>query len=89
MGNRITISLDAMGGDLGVSVVVPAAIDFLRRDNSVNLILVGIEEEIRAHLATRRPVNDCGFILHHKWWVWMSYPRGTPWEKELLHACRH
>ncbi|MEJ1296064.1 MAG: phosphate acyltransferase PlsX [Candidatus Sedimenticola sp. (ex Thyasira tokunagai)] len=49
MSDRITISLDAMGGDLGASVVVPAAIDFLRRDNSVNLILVGIEEEIRSH----------------------------------------
>ncbi|MES9904252.1 MAG: phosphate acyltransferase PlsX [Sedimenticola sp.] len=50
MSNRITISLDAMGGDYGPSVVVPAAIDFLQRDDSVNLILVGIEEDIRAHL---------------------------------------
>jgi len=50
MTGSITIALDAMGGDHGASVVVPAAIDFLRRDRDVGLILVGREEEIRSQL---------------------------------------
>ncbi len=59
----ITIALDAMGGDYGASVVVPAAIDFLRRKREVNLILVGREEEIRRHLGNA----DTGgrISIHH------------------------
>ena len=47
----VTIALDAMGGDHGPKVVVPAALDYLRRDSSVRLVLVGDEESIRAHLS--------------------------------------
>ncbi|MBU0498592.1 MAG: phosphate acyltransferase PlsX [Gammaproteobacteria bacterium] len=50
MGEFITISLDAMGGDHGPSVVVPAAVDFLRQDPETRLILVGLEDEIRRYL---------------------------------------
>ncbi|MCG8426467.1 MAG: phosphate acyltransferase, partial [Chromatiales bacterium] len=39
-----------MGGDHGAKVVVPAAIDFLKRDPDVNLILVGREEVINQYL---------------------------------------
>lgn len=52
MGRPITLSLDAMGGDHGPSVVVPAAVDYLRNDPETHLILVGIEEEVRKHLGT-------------------------------------
>jgi len=47
---RVTIALDAMGGDHGPSVVVPAAIGYLERDPDVELILVGREDAIRPHL---------------------------------------
>ncbi len=47
---RITIALDAMGGDYGASVVVPAALDFLKKDDEVDLILVGKEDMIKQHL---------------------------------------
>ncbi|MET0093639.1 MAG: phosphate acyltransferase PlsX [Sedimenticola sp.] len=50
MSDRITIALDAMGGDFGAEVVVPAALDFLKRDSEVDLILVGNQEVIRQHL---------------------------------------
>jgi len=46
----ITIALDAMGGDFGPVVVVPAALDYLKRDPEVALILVGREERIRQYL---------------------------------------
>ncbi|MCB1801486.1 MAG: phosphate acyltransferase PlsX [Gammaproteobacteria bacterium] len=39
-----------MGGDHGASVVVPAALGFLRKDKDCELILVGREEAIREHL---------------------------------------
>jgi len=39
-----------MGGDFGASVVVPAALDFIKRDPDVDLILVGLTEEIERHL---------------------------------------
>lgn len=55
MSDRITIALDAMGGDYGPSVVVPAAIDFLKKDRDVDLILVGREEAIKQHLQGRQP----------------------------------
>lgn len=50
MSNRLTIALDAMGGDHGPEVVVPAAINFLRATRDTSLILVGLEDAIRAHL---------------------------------------
>jgi glycerol-3-phosphate acyltransferase PlsX len=53
-GNRITIALDAMGGDHGVEVVVPAALEYLDQDQSVELILVGREEEIQRYLKDNR-----------------------------------
>jgi glycerol-3-phosphate acyltransferase PlsX len=53
-GNRITIALDAMGGDRGVEVVVPAAQEYLEEDSEVDLILVGKEDEIQRHLKDNR-----------------------------------
>ncbi len=50
MSQSITIALDAMGGDHGPSVVVPAALGFLKRDRDCRVILVGREEAIRQHL---------------------------------------
>ena len=50
MSQSITIALDAMGGDHGARVVVPAALAFLGRDRECRLILVGREEVIRQYL---------------------------------------
>ena len=47
MNKKVTIALDAMGGDIGPSVVVPAALDFLKRDQDASLILVGNEDKLR------------------------------------------
>lgn len=45
------IALDAMGGDHGVSVVVPAALDVLERLPNVHLVLVGDEPTLRNAVA--------------------------------------
>ena len=47
---RVTIALDAMGGDHGPAVVVPAALDYLARDPEIDLILVGRVDVIRGLL---------------------------------------
>jgi len=50
VSESITIALDAMGGDHGPSVVVPAALDYVRNDPDCHLILVGREDAICPHL---------------------------------------
>ena len=46
----ITISVDVMGGDHGVSVTVPACLDLLRDYSDTQLVLVGDEPSIRKAL---------------------------------------
>ena len=48
MGN--TIALDAMGGDFGPKVVVPAALSALSKNEDLYLILVGDQEQIESQL---------------------------------------
>ena len=50
----ITLSVDAMGGDIGLDVTLPAAAAFLAKRPDVHLILVGDEVQIRARLAENR-----------------------------------
>lgn len=47
---RMTVALDAMGGDHGPSVVVPAALSALSRHPNLELVLVGDEAVLRAGL---------------------------------------
>jgi glycerol-3-phosphate acyltransferase PlsX len=44
MSRKVTIALDAMGGDRGADVVVPAALATLERDDTVGFVLVGLPE---------------------------------------------
>ena len=46
----VTIAVDAMGGDHGPVVTVPATLDFLRSHPSASVILVGLDDAIRPHL---------------------------------------
>lgn len=50
MTRAVTIALDAMGGDHGPVVVVPAAAEVLRRHPQVRLVLVGDERILTEHL---------------------------------------
>ncbi|TFW15380.1 phosphate acyltransferase PlsX [Massilia arenosa] len=46
----ITISIDCMGGDHGPAVTIPAALSFLQHYPESELILVGLEDVVRAEL---------------------------------------
>lgn len=48
-----TISIDAMGGDFGPSVIVPAALVVLQKHTDLRLILVGIPDQLQAILSTQ------------------------------------
>jgi glycerol-3-phosphate acyltransferase PlsX len=43
----ITVAIDCMGGDHGPRVTVPAALDFVNRNEDARVVLVGLEEKIR------------------------------------------
>ncbi len=66
MSRQPIIALDAMGGDSGADVVVPAAKSFLARTPGVDLILVGRREVIEPMLAAEpRPEQDGRIRIHH------------------------
>jgi phosphate acyltransferase len=48
------IAVDAMGGDHGPSVTVPACVDFLASHPDVRLLLVGLQEPLERELARSR-----------------------------------
>ncbi|HYD78446.1 MAG TPA: phosphate acyltransferase PlsX [Paucimonas sp.] len=46
----IKIAIDCMGGDHGPSVTIPAAVSFLNHEPEAELVLVGLEDVVRAEL---------------------------------------
>ena len=65
MSRKITIALDAMGGDHGPSVIVPAALDSADRNPGLHLILVGDEVALRRELeATGNRFGERIIIRH-------------------------
>ncbi|MGV6816564.1 MAG: phosphate acyltransferase PlsX [Thiotrichales bacterium] len=50
MSKLIKISLDAMGGDFGPEVIVPAALEALKRFDDIELVLVGQRDVLEARL---------------------------------------
>lgn len=59
------IALDAMSGDHGVSVVVPAALEVYREQPSLGLTLVGDREALEAELARHGARTDDRLAIHH------------------------
>lgn len=61
----ITIALDAMGGDHGPSVVVPAALRSLQHEPELKLILVGDREVLLEHLRLHHAAENERLSIHH------------------------
>ncbi|MBU0594934.1 MAG: phosphate acyltransferase PlsX [Pseudomonadota bacterium] len=61
----ITVAIDAMGGDHGAHVTVPAALEILRRDSGVNIVLVGLTEAIEFELRACRSEAGPRLRIHH------------------------
>ncbi len=65
MEARTKIALDAMGGDHGPEVTVPAAIRALDNNDQLELILVGDEAVLQAVLRNQRNIPDGRLHIHH------------------------
>lgn len=70
LSSKTVIAVDAMGGDHGASVTVPASLAALRRDADLNIILVGqptiVEPLINAHrneFGERLAIHAAGEIV--------------------------
>ena len=61
----ITIAIDAMGGDHGPHVTVPAALKALEADDQLNIVLVGLQDAIEAELKTRKATTSARLRIHH------------------------
>ncbi len=48
---KITLAIDAMGGDIGLPVTIPAAVQALKKHSHLHLVLVGDEAKINKYLA--------------------------------------
>ena len=65
MSHDISIALDAMGGDAGLDMVVPAAITALNDHPDVGIILVGDETQLAAAVAAAGAADNQRLIIHH------------------------
>jgi glycerol-3-phosphate acyltransferase PlsX len=61
----LTISIDAMGGDYGPKVTIPASLDCLKSNPDLKLILVGDEVIIKQQLAQHLYAYQGRLIIQH------------------------
>jgi len=65
MSNEISIALDAMGGDTGLDVVVPAAITAANQHPDVQFILVGDEARLKPAITAAGAADNPRLKIHH------------------------
>ena len=65
MSNEISIALDAMGGDAGMDVVVPAAITAANQHPDVQIILVGDEAKLKPAITAAGAADNPHLRIHH------------------------
>jgi glycerol-3-phosphate acyltransferase PlsX len=62
---EITVAIDAMGGDHGPHVTVPAALQALKQHNEINIVLVGLADAIEAELRAHKAEVGPRLRIHH------------------------
>lgn len=61
----ITVAIDAMGGDHGPHVTIPAALKALEADSELNIVLVGLADAIEAELKAQKATTNARLRIHH------------------------
>lgn len=61
---HISVAIDAMGGDHGPHVTVPAALAVLDQDPEVNIILVGLRDALEAELVAQKRSVGARLRIH-------------------------
>lgn len=74
MSSSITVALDAMGGDHGPSIIVPAALNALAHHPQLSLILVGDESTLKSLLRKKQYDPNRLQIQHTSEMVAMDEP---------------
>ncbi len=64
MPQKVRIALDAMGGDVGASVVIPGAAIFLTRNSDVEFLMYGDRAVIETQLALHPSLKAASRIFH-------------------------
>ena len=62
---QITVAIDAMGGDHGPKVIIPAALKALELNQELHIILVGLSSAIEAELNNLQQTNVARLSIHH------------------------
>jgi glycerol-3-phosphate acyltransferase PlsX len=62
---EITVAIDCMGGDHGPHVTVPAALNFLKANSDVDVVLVGLRDAIEAELKAHGARSGPRLRVHH------------------------
>lgn len=62
---KIKLALDAMGGDHGPDAIVPAAIYVLDKHENLEVILVGIQDQLESILQSHKALNHPRLFVHH------------------------
>lgn len=65
MTARVTIAIDAMGGDHGAHVTVPAALEVLQQHINAKIILVGQRDVLEAELLRLHATASERLVIHH------------------------
>ncbi|MGH6677865.1 MAG: phosphate acyltransferase, partial [Bradyrhizobium sp.] len=64
MRQKVRIALDAMGGDVGASVVIPGAAISLSRHPDIEFLLFGDRAAIGEHLANHPTLRERSHVVH-------------------------
>ncbi|KTC92917.1 MULTISPECIES: phosphate acyltransferase PlsX [Legionella] len=62
---NITIAIDAMGGDHGLKIVIPACVRAVRHNPDLKLLLVGDQNQVNAHLKKLGVAKNSQFSVVH------------------------
>ncbi|MGB5397054.1 MAG: phosphate acyltransferase PlsX [Gammaproteobacteria bacterium] len=65
MAELATIAIDAMGGDFGPDVIVPAAAQVVKKRRNVHIILVGDRDKIQASATQHGVAINDRIVIHH------------------------
>lgn len=61
----VRIAIDCMGGDHGLSVTIPACLQFLKQIDGAHLVLVGRQAEIEQVLAKKKALEHPRITIRH------------------------
>ena len=62
---NLTIAIDAMGGDFGPEITIPASVNCLKSNSKLSIILVGDEQALKSQVADEMPNYPGRLSIHH------------------------